>query len=83
MTIKLLNAEKEEKKEPETKPEKAVDREKKIRERIKQLKDSGTLLDSEKGTRFFHRVLCSEAKKRNKIRRKLSNQSKRRNRGNR
>ncbi len=47
----------------------------KVRESIADLKESGGLLDSEKGTRFFHRHLSPKAKAKRKARRKMRRRS--------
>ena len=46
--------------------------------RIADLKESGELLDSEKGTRFFHRALSPEARAKRKARRKMRRKSRKR-----
>ena len=45
------------------------------RHRIAGLKESGKLLKSEKGTRFYHRALSPKARKRKKARRKMRKRS--------
>lgn len=45
------------------------------RRRIAGLKESGKLLDNEKGTRFYHRALSSKAKRKKKARRKMRKSS--------
>lgn len=48
---------------------------KKRRRRIAGLKESGELLDSEKGNRHYHKHLSAEAKKRKRSRRKMRKRS--------
>lgn len=44
-------------------------------ERVEQLKESGKLLKSEKGNRFYHRALSPKARKKKKARRKMRKKS--------
>ena len=50
-------------------------REKKEERCIADLKESGALLDNEKGTRFFHRALSPKARAKRKNRRKMRRRS--------